>query len=160
MSCRMIAFHVNARSAGFNLLELMVVLSFVALLVAIAVPSYKQYVDRARISRAIGEISTLDIEIERFRLKNQDRIPNSLIELGTGITIDPWGQPYQFLNIQLVKGKGPLRKDGKLNPLNTDYDLYSIGKDGQTATPLSAKASRDDIVRANNGAFVGLGEEY
>jgi general secretion pathway protein G len=59
-----------------------------------------------------------------------------------------------------VKGKGPLRKDGKLNPLNTDYDLYSVGADGLSAGPLTAMQSRDDIVRANNGAFVGLGEDY
>jgi general secretion pathway protein G len=148
------------RNSGFSLLELIIAVSFAALLMAIAVPSYMQYADRARISRAIGDIPTLDIEIERFRLKNQDRIPNSLAEVGTSLTIDPWGRPYQFLNIRNVVGKGPLRKDGKLNPLNTDYDLYSIGKDGQTATPLSAMASRDDIVRANNGAFVGLGEDY
>lgn len=155
------SLHIRAtRNGGFSLLELMVVVSFVALLMAIAVPSYIQYADRARVSKAIGDISTLEIEIERFRLKSQDRIPNSLAEIGTSLTVDPWGRPYQFLNIRNVVGKGPLRKDGKLNPLNTDYDLYSIGKDGQTATPLSAQVSRDDIVRANNGAYVGLGEDY
>lgn len=57
-------------------------------------------------------------------------------------------------------GVGGLRKDGKLNPLNTDFDLYSNGRDGDSKGPLSAKASRDDIVRANNGAFIGLGEDY
>ena len=55
---------------------------------------------------------------------------------------------------------GGFRKDGNLNPLNTDFDLYSRGQDGDTAGPLSAQSSRDDIVRANNGAFVGLGEDY
>jgi len=38
--------------------------------------------------------------------------------------------------------------------------LYSRGKDGDSSGPLSAKASRDDIVRANNGGFIGLGEDY
>ncbi|MDH4073829.1 MAG: prepilin-type cleavage/methylation domain-containing protein, partial [Gammaproteobacteria bacterium] len=52
------------------------------------------------------------------------------------------------------------RKDGSLNPLNTDFDLYSAGADGESAGPLSATKSRDDIVRANNGAFIGLGENY
>ena len=75
--------------------------------------------------------------------------------------LDPWGRPYEYLNIRTAgPGKGALRKDGKLNPLNTDFDLYSIGKDGMSATPLSAEESRDDIVRANNGAFIGLGEDY
>jgi general secretion pathway protein G len=57
-------------------------------------------------------------------------------------------------------GNGDCRKDGKPNPLNSDYDLYSMGADGDSMGPLSATASRDDIVRANNGAFIGLGEEY
>ena len=57
-------------------------------------------------------------------------------------------------------GAGGLRKDGKLNPLNSDFDLFSLGKDGDSSGPLSAKASRDDIVRANDGAFIGLGEDY
>ena len=44
--------------------------------------------------------------------------------------------------------------------MNSDFDLYSVGNDGDSESPLSAKASRDDIVRANNGAFIGLGEDY
>ena len=47
-----------------------------------------------------------------------------------------------------------------MNPLNSDYDLYSVGEDGLTQKPLNASNARDDIVRANNGAFVGLAEDY
>ena len=57
-------------------------------------------------------------------------------------------------------GVGDFRKDKNLNPLNTDYDLYSVGKEGATASALTAKSSRDDIVRANDGAFIGRGEDY
>jgi len=64
------------------------------------------------------------------------------------------------LNITTTNGKGKVRKDHNLVPLNSDYDLYSMGKDGKSVSPLTAKASRDDIVRANNGAFVGLASEY
>jgi general secretion pathway protein G len=77
------------------------------------------------------------------------------------IPLDPWGNEYQYLNIRAAGGGvGGFRKDGNLNPLNTDFDLYSMGADGSSAGPLSAKKSRDDIVRANNGAFIGLGEDY
>ena len=68
---------------------------------------------------------------------------------------------YQYLNIRSAgPGLGAVRKDGNLNPLNTDFDLYSTGKDGRSKSPLTAKHSRDDIVRANNGAFFGLAEDY
>jgi general secretion pathway protein G len=149
------------RSKGFGLLELMIVLVIASLLLTIAVPAYEGYADRARIARARGEIGTIAVEIERFRLKNLDRVPDSLAELDVQIPLDPWGEPYQYSNIANAgPGVGAHREDGKLNPLNTDFDLYSMGKDGDSKGPLSAKASRDDIVRANNGAFIGLGEDY
>jgi general secretion pathway protein G len=44
--------------------------------------------------------------------------------------------------------------------LNSDYDLYSMGEDGESVPPLTAKQSRDDIIRANNGGFIGLAADY
>ncbi len=40
--------------------------------------------------------------------------------------------------------------------LNTDYDLYSRGQDGDSAVPLAVSVSQDDVLRANNGGFIGL----
>ena len=149
------------RSKGFGLLELLITLVVLSLLLSLAIPAYGQYVQRANIAKARGDIGSLSIEIERFRIKNNDRIPLSLNELATEIPADPWDRPYEYVNIRAAgPGAGGLRKDGKLNPLNTDFDLYSKGMDGDSKGPLSAKASRDDIVRANNGAFIGLGEDY
>jgi general secretion pathway protein G len=45
-------------------------------------------------------------------------------------------------------------------PINTTYDLYSKGKDGDSSPPLTARASQDDVVRANDGGFIGLGSRY
>jgi general secretion pathway protein G len=149
------------RQYGFGLLDLTITLVIAGLLAALAVPAYDGFIDRARVAKAIGDIGAISVEIERFRLSNEDRIPNSLAELDIEIPLDPWGQHYEYLNIDTAgSGKGGFRKDGNLNPLNTDFDLYSIGDDGKSAGPLSAKASRDDVVRANNGAFIGLGEDY
>jgi general secretion pathway protein G len=53
-----------------------------------------------------------------------------------------------------------MRKDRNLVPINSDYDLYSMGPDGESMPPLTAARSRDDIVRANNGGFVGTAEAY
>lgn len=152
---------VKRKSKGIGLLELLVTVCVAMLLMALAIPSYQSFTQRARVAASIGDISELSLAIENFRLRNEDRIPDSLEELGVPIPLDPWGRPYAYLNIQTAgPGKGSLRKDGKLNPLNTDFDLYSTGKDGMSALPLSAGESRDDIVRANNGAFIGLGEDY
>ncbi len=146
------------RTKGFGLLDLLLALIVASLLAALAVPVYGEYAGRARVTRAIGDIGSISVRIETFRRENDDRIPDSLDELNGTVPLDPWGNTYRYLNIG--SGKGSFRKDGNLNPLNTDFDLYSMGEDEDSKGPLSAKASRDDIMRANNGVFIGLGEDY
>jgi general secretion pathway protein G len=149
------------RAKGFGLLDLMVSLVVFALMAALAVPAYNGFVNRAKVSGAIGDIGSIAIEIDRFSVNNNDRLPLTLDELPIDIPLDPWGNEYQYFNIRAAgPGNGAFRKDGNLNPLNTDFDLYSMGADGESAGPLSAGKSRDDVVRANNGAFIGLGEDY
>ena len=57
-------------------------------------------------------------------------------------------------------GKGKLRRDRNMNPINSDYDLYSMGKDGETSTQLNSTKGKDDIIRALNGEFVGLASDF
>lgn len=52
------------------------------------------------------------------------------------------------------------RKDRNLIPLNSDFDLFSKGKDGQSLPPITAPVSQDDVLRANNGGFVNLASKY
>lgn len=149
------------KSQGFGLVDLIIAVVILSLLAAVAVPSYKQFIVRAKNARAIGDIGSISVEIGKFRLNNNDQVPNSLAELPMDIPDDPWGNPYQFLNLMAAgPGKGDFRKDGKLNPINSDFDLWSYGADGKSSGPLTADVSRDDIVRANNGTFIGLGEDY
>ena len=149
------------RSRGVTLMDLMLALVISTMLLAIAIPAYDSYVQRAKVARAKGDIGAISIAIDRFRLRNRDRVPMSLDELGIDIPEDPWGNPYVFTNIiDAGPGFGGFRKDGNLNPINTDFDLFSTGRDGDYAGPLNAKKSRDDVVRANNGAFIGLAEDY
>lgn len=149
------------RSAGFGFLELMITLVIAALLASVAVPTYGQFIERAKTSKAIGDIGWIAIEIGKFQLRNNNALPDTLADLGVDIPLDPWDRPYQYLNIVTAgPGNGQFRKDKNLNPLNTDYDLYSLGKDGASSGPLNAKASRDDIVRANDGGYIGRGEDY
>jgi general secretion pathway protein G len=101
----------------------------------------------------------LQEEIENYQMNNGG-LPNSLDDIGRGSLTDVWGNPYRYLNFATEHGVGHMRKDRFLVPLNTDYDLYSMGKDGKSQTPLTAAASRDDIVRANNGEFIGLASAY
>lgn len=48
------------------------------------------------------------------------------------------------------------RKDKRLRPIDSDDDLDSVGKDGASVAPSTAKRSRDDVMRASDGAYIGL----
>lgn len=147
--------------SGFQLLELLIALAVISVLAVIAIPSYSDYRDRVDNATAAGDIASIVQAIERFYTEN-NHYPDTLNEAGMDNLQDPWGNAYHYLRINgaNLKGKGSLRKDKNLVPINTDYDLYSNGKDGNTSAPLTAKNSRDDIIRANNGKFIGLAEDY
>ena len=151
----------RSHSLGFSLIELLIALVVAALLLSFAIPAYNGHVERANTAKAIGDINGLSLAIDRFRLNNDDRVPDSLDDLGMQVPLDPWGRAYQFLNI--IDGDpdpGAVRKDGALNPLNSDFDLYSLGADGVTQTALNGAKARDDIVRANDGAYIGRAKDY
>ena len=150
-----------ACSRGLTLVELIIVLAIVATLAAIALPIYADVTERARIIKAIADIKTMDSEIALFEAQN-GRLPTELAEIGRNTLKDSWGNPYQYLNFgaEGPRSKGLARKDRNLVPLNSTYDLYSSGKDGESRPPLTAKASQDDVVRANDGGYVGLASAY
>ena len=144
---------------GFSLVELLIVAAMLATLVSISVPIYARALDSARMAHAIAEIQTLQKEIFVYDVQTGD-LPLTLEDIDRERLTDPWGTPYEYLNFTGVKGKGKMRKDRFLVPLNSRYDLYSKGPDKKSQTPLTAKASRDDIIRANDGSFVGPASEF
>jgi len=52
------------------------------------------------------------------------------------------------------------RKDGFLAPINSDFDLYSMGPDRETRATLNNPVSRDDIIRAADGSYYGVAEKF
>jgi general secretion pathway protein G len=145
--------------AGFTLIEVLLVLVIGGILIAIAVPSYERYLERSRLVETTVDLGTMQKTIKDFELA-KGALPNALADVGYGAKLDPWGRPYEYLNLRNMMGNGKARKDKSLAPLNSDYDLYSVGRDGLSEASLSNKASRDDVVRARDGRFVGLAEEF
>ena len=145
--------------SGLTLAELVIVLAIIATLAAMAVPVIGDVLENSRVVRAIADIKVIESDIAAFELQ-KGRLPADLAELGRGATRDAWGHAYEYLSFAAAGAKDKVRKDHNLHPLNSTYDLYSKGRDGASQAALTAQASRDDILRANDGGYIGLASNY
>jgi general secretion pathway protein G len=121
------------RSRGFTLLELLVVVAIIALLAAYVGPKYFSQVGKTEHSLAKAQVEALARALGAYRL-DVGRFPTSeeglaaLVARPAGATKwngpylekavppDPWGRPYLY--------RSPGAQGG-------DFDLQSLGKDGQ-----------------------------
>jgi len=164
------------------------VIAIIGLLTAAAVPTLLNYRSKATYAMVNSEIKMLEQEILLYKVNNM-HLPDDLSHVTLGIMRDPWDNPYQYLKIAKDdedefdygngngngndtgndianeensedKKKNKPRKDLFLVPINSDFDLYSMGKDGESRAPFTANASHDDIVRASDGKFIGLVTDF
>ena len=56
---------------GFTLIEVMIVVGIVAILSAIAIPSYSEYIRRARITEATSNLGTMRLKMEQYFQDNR-----------------------------------------------------------------------------------------
>jgi len=266
-------FRTDARStAGFTLLELMIVVTILAIIATIGVPQYVSALRIARVRKAKQELLTIANAIDGYRA-NYGMLPQTLYQVGFGGRCDPWGHQYCYFNYtdgtgdglewavavglvdpsallitdqaggggdggdgstvtspqgpsmaigqqptvtstqtsstattqttasstaskrtqigaligslsrdlsvsersQITSSLGNLprfsvyvgvpveqtrRRDGYMFPLNSDYDLFSLGPNGSTAISLGHVLAQDDVIRANDGAYFGPASEY
>jgi len=145
---------------GFTLVEVLLVTVIIGILASMAMPQLQLALEKAKTARAIGDIDAIGWDLIEYEMVN-GVFPNSLAGVGRAGRLDPWGNRYEYLKIKGTSGgRGQMRKDRFLVPINSDFDLYSMGPDGRSSTPLTARASHDDIIRANDGGFVGVAADY
>ena len=126
------------RYEAFTLLELMVVIVILGILAAFVVPRLAQRPEDARVTKAKVEISNLEQALELYYLDNgrypeTDQGLKALVEKPSSgeelqnwreggylvkgkLPDDPWGHPYVYVSPGIN---------------NADFDLYSLGKDGE-----------------------------
>ena len=146
---------------GFTLLELMIGVAIVGLLAAAAIPSYSEMLERQKVGQSVRDLVQIAGRLQKYYTIHF-ALPESLSDIGMQDMKDPWGANYEYLNFASKSPgvKGRIRKDHNLHPLNTDFDLYSKGADGKSVSPLTARASQDDIIWGRDGGFVGIAKDF
>lgn len=128
-------FRVDPRERGFTLIEIMVVVVIIGLLASFIAPQILGRVDDAKIVKSKQDIQALETaltmyKLDTFQFPTSDLGLNALVQQPADPNVrnwraggylkrvnkDPWGNDYQYVN--------PGTRGG-------DYDLYSLGADGQ-----------------------------
>lgn len=149
----------SSRHRGFTLIELMAVVAIIAIVTSLALPHLKDAFSAAREGKAISELTGLDRNITEY-LSRTGELPASWSDLEIGeMPKDPWGNQYIYHNHDLIS-IALIRRDGPIIPLNSDYDFFSTGPDGEWLPNIANLLSVDDIVRAENGEYFGLARNY
>ncbi len=117
---------------GFTLIEIMVVVVIIGLLAAIVAPNLIGNIDKAAVTRAKGDIRSIETALDLYRLDNfryptTDQGLQALVTNPGEVTArnwkpylnsvpsDPWSNTYQYLY------PGQQR----------EFDVFSYGADGQ-----------------------------
>jgi general secretion pathway protein G len=149
----------SGNSRGFTIVELLIVVGVLMIISAIAIPHLVSALDAARNAKAVGEIRTIETDILKYESDN-GALPDNLSQVGDSALLDPWKNPYQYRNNTDAQGNGIQRLDRFNVPLNADYDLYSMGKDAQTASPITDATSQDDVIRVGSAGYTGIAGEF
>ncbi len=122
------------KSAGFSLVEILVVLVIMGLLISVVAPTVLNRADEARVQKAQADFKAIETALKIYRLDNYvyptteqglealvepsslDPEPRNFKKGGylAELPVDPWGRPYLYLS------------PGE----NGEFDLYSLGADG------------------------------
>jgi general secretion pathway protein G len=122
------------RSAGFSLVEILVVLVIMGLLISVVAPTVLNRADDARVQKAQADFNAIETALKIYRLDNYvypttEQGLQALVEPSTlapeprnfkvggylgEVPVDPWGRPYLYLS------------PGEQGAV----DIYSLGADG------------------------------
>ncbi|OQW68953.1 MAG: type II secretion system protein GspG [Proteobacteria bacterium ST_bin12] len=143
MSNSVRSIYIRIKNQGFTLLELLVVIVIIGLLASIAAPKLFSQIGKSETKTASAQIEALGLGLDQYRIdvgqyptteqgltalnKNPGNVPKwAGPYLKKSVPNDPWGKPY------IYKSPGE----------HGDYDLSTLGKDGQ----LGGTSDAEDVL--------------
>lgn len=146
---------------GFTIVKLIGMMVLIGFLGGFAIPRLREGVLKSRVARAIADIRAIQMDIMAFKAAGRP-LPANLVAIGRDHMLDPWGRPYLYFPFDTTALLNPpgARRDRFLVPVNSTFDLYSMGPDGQSSLALTETQSKDDIIRANDGGYIGVASKF
>ena len=134
------------RRKGFTILELLIVISVIAILVGIALPKFKGMQDEGNIAKAKGEMRTLQTAIQSYYIHN-----NAMPTLSQLTTATPNIVGTTLPKDPFVAGGAT---DYGLNTNGTYFVLYSASPSGAGTAAISAAGA---VTAGSNTIYVTNG---
>lgn len=97
---------------GFTLIELMIVVAIIAILAAIAIPQYQNYVARSAITRAVGETGSLKTVVEDCLAQGDTKCDAAKLTSGLSSTEIKPNPISESATISMTLDKGPTTVSG------------------------------------------------
>lgn len=116
-------FRSRGVSAGFSLLEIMVVMAIMAMIMGAVGVGFMNYLDKAKVKQAAMDIKTISNALDLYKSEfgkypdGLDALVQEKILKEKKVPKDPWGNDFVYIN------PGSNNSDA--------FDLYSFGKDGR-----------------------------
>ena len=115
---------LKKKKKGFTLLELLVVLAILAILIAIAIPVYKNQKEKAAITAHNANVRVLETAVESYKQDNNGKLPKDINELATGGYIK--SVPNLPAGAVDNSTKYGIDEDGNITPGEVDKDVNPI----------------------------------
>jgi type IV pilus assembly protein PilE len=124
--------HRRRQAAGFTLIEVLITIVIIAILSAVAIPAYSDYVIRGKIPEATSHLSTKQVQMEQFFQDNRTYVS------GTGCAADSTSSKYFDFSCSGVSATGfTITATGKGSMAAFSYTVNQAGAKTSTVTGLS-----------------------
>lgn len=129
---------------GFTILELLIVISVIAILVGIALPRFKGMKDEGNIAKAKGELRTLQTAVESYYIHNSTTYPTTLTVLTDAATVP------QIISVLPTDPFNSGNNYGYIQSTNKNYyAIYSVGTGGNGSVGALSDAG---VITETNGS--------
>lgn len=119
----------RARMPGFTLIELMITVAIVAILAAVALPAYNDYITRGNVPQATSRLAALQVQMEQFFQDNRTYVG------APGCTADSSNRHFDFSCSVQTATAYTLQAVGKGSMAGFTYNVNHQGLRTTAAVP-------------------------